>query len=528
MNPAAGKFQNFCGYLHKNQQNSFEYRCGRCGIDILIKNLDEIENHNSDHENQSEDAEDATIKCIRNLFQPIVELMDLNDDCIEAIFKYLSPNDLNAMSSTCSRYKCLAEQTFYRTRDSETVKVIGNGRTIRFDFNHSSKFVENFLSFIRSVDIRLTDSSSIFNTFRFVKANCSSRLLHLNLNGTNLPMSLIKSHGDVIAEQLKHLKTLSINILKFDDIHHLLRHCENLQTLIFEVREYYTTGNRINHNNTWMNETYPKLDNLIIHGATNLFMDLTNFLQNNPQMKAIVCNNLSAMESICVAGTNLPYVAMKFLYERDFLQILDTIVQFGNREHIKSLDLVFADLNARFMSFGDIFRMKFIKGLHIGRMFLNMLDHTTFSSANIERLCVHSVKTTGWLGFEITKYFPNLQEFRFSHAKSQKNCIVSFLKPIIKRMGTLKDIFIDLRYEQFINLTENDLIAFHALRSKLENPSTVTIHLNKRHAKELNGIILDKSLVRIQFEDMILCPLCCDCKQPLVRYLKRINAHNAQ
>lgn len=442
--------------------------------------------------------------------EPIIKVLeDLDVNCIETIFKFLPLNDLAAFSLTCKTYKTWAEQYF--DRNSECGEIwIDADETVRFFQYFAEQFEVRFRSLIRSIVVEIWKPDLMMETCSFIRKNCAKQLKSIRCNCSCKGYHFTEIHVNVLAEQIKKLKKFTIHCLQCGNI--ILQHCKELQVL-----NIYMYGIPDGYKITTINETFPNLSILILKVPDEIRFDLTEFLKNNPQLKAIYCGNSTAFKCLCMTQNCLSYAAIHFVNET---QLLDNWIDFKNCckwKMIRTLDLVVGSYISD-STYRAIFDLNYVQGIHYSVDINNATFDEMSIQQNIKRLCMYFPQEfTNQKAEEIVKYFPNLNELRIceNRALMPKLPLKGIIMPFISQIVDLKHLYIDIDVDR----STTDLHELENARSNLKDAFTVNVHLKANNSKE-HQTQFESSLIVMQFEPSMDCPLCSGAK--LESYIESI------
>lgn len=474
------------GYLCQNEQDKFIYCCRTCHFECT--NSNQLEKHTLTHK----------------------QISDLDIKCMENIFKFLPSDDLAAMSLTCQTYKIWSEEYFWRKRKTGTVQILADD-SIHFDFRNAKFYEIYFSSLVPSVRLSIEgDATSLEMIFQFIKKNCCKQFKSFEIWASE-PDIEMDDHVQLIQDQIKELEILDINYVSRIDI--FTKYARNLKALIFK---FY--GIEMPFDIAFMNESFPHLKSLIIETLSTLQIDLTTFLNRNPQLVAVIVENcFLAIKTLLQINVKLPLVIVKMQFIRGFEEIKNEFKFCCQQANVKSLELVFNYPDSMDeITLRQIFSSEYIEGLHYSLNRRIKYDGLKVQP-NLKRLClsIETELTTQMLDDlvkMIMNYIPNLNELRIEATIGWRiTSIRNILIPIISRVKTLNHIY--LKYHEKVKISQFDVMKLNEVRSALMyglmGPTIMTIHLNN----ELTNIVPslpETSSILIMFETQ-KCMSCCLC-----------------
>lgn len=499
------------GFIRKNAGNSLIYCCSSC--DLVFYSSSGLEAHIFDHK----------------------EFSDLPNEIVEQIFGYITTNDLAAMSLTCRRYRDLAETFFERELNCGRAFIKSSYETgrnrVRFIKPFASERYEIcFRSFMPNVFVNIRDAALLRDTLRFIRDCCAKQLQQLAIRSFNEACHLDADHIRIIAEQVKHLKVLTLSNIPCST--RLLERCVDLQIL------WIDSGRPSAQEGAWINRTYTTLNTFILspHGSGGRFgqENWSNFLLNNPQLRIVVCEAEFDARGLLLTGTPLPYAAISFTCKPLLQSIWNALEMCVNRRKIQSLDIIIGEQIYSGTILRRLINLNYIKGFHYS---INHKNHSVFNDMdvqlNVERLCIRfKVKFSEIHLMKVVDCFPNLLELRiivYEHTYSSVQTtfgisLKNILMPIIGRLAKLKHIYF-INSKERMTVSKKELNELHWARTKLPNASYVTIHSSETLSDGLNASKRPR-LVLVQQDSKVICPMCFPHKEPglLISYLNDLPA----
>lgn len=264
----------------------------------------------------------------------------LNDDCIDAIFEYLPPEDLCSMSFTCERMRGVAHEHFCRKYAAKFPNVVVDLNRVSEDerISHHLNYDENYLKyFLPCVPITRIECENIQlkDLIRFINAECDniSNLTEIHFGGHSLSVDKENEFN----HELNSIENVSIYKYGGGDIYNgLLKFCPNLKSLAIA-----TDGEG---NTNWMLQTYPNLKSLSIRFDDKfhrtVFEELAEqFFQRNPQVKDVTCSIISTMKVLLQKVPNIERLTMKFGYFHNMNNIINDLQSYCVHNRVQWLAL---------------------------------------------------------------------------------------------------------------------------------------------------------------------------------------------
>lgn len=276
------------------------------------------------------------------------EIFRLNDDCFEAIFCWLSAEDLPAVSDTCVRIQNLVKIYFVRQHAVKRTEIQRiNGIVTVKKYGSLSDVIPN-VAFCGNQKLpKSWDSQNrLYRVndllYYYMQSKCNKRPKSMHFEDMNLN----RFDGEYISKPLKTVEELVFQNCDLDDFYiNILRRCENIKRLT--VKKCNIASQE--EDTSWLNQQYPKLESLKIHLSAALdMMVLDDFLRYNSQIKkfAYICRLSkypTRIENILVAIRHLQLeelfltFAVVCNFQNIYLWLLDILKQ----KQFKRLDLEF-------------------------------------------------------------------------------------------------------------------------------------------------------------------------------------------
>lgn len=245
-----------------------------------------------------------------------IELLDLNDDCLLAVLRKLSLNNLNSTGLTCRRLRCLVNMTYkhhdqiqcfdvrkmafyFRNSNSDDIRK----RDPKYDhqwIQNINGYLNKFGKIIEKIEFNELGPISIPSEFTneiltFILGFCSNALKSVKLH-----------HINILPKSISNAQEIFSHLTKLDDNEHLnwvtiLPMCRNLETLLLEFPEAEAVLN--------LNYDFPKLKtfhfkfNLSLpsrkrsrHRLFKHFPVLENFIRRHQNLNKLSINHGSWLE----------------------------------------------------------------------------------------------------------------------------------------------------------------------------------------------------------------------------------------
>lgn len=475
--------------ITKKRRIDGNYTCAKCDFEFL--SVTELEAHNSQ--------------------EFCTNITALDENCLDMIFKFLSPNDLAAMSLTCKRYKELTERYFYLNCETEPIFIQCTVENTEFLFQSADRFAyeETFSSLIRSVYV-CCEPELMNHSFEFIRNNCAKRLRSLSLFASEIESKIKVEQGVIIKDQLEFLKKLKITNITSEDVYAtLLQHCKHLEVLeIFENFAEFTNEQSTETTTVWLNQTYANLKSVTVCISKLDSMDFTNFFQLNPQLKNVIVANGSAIKSLCRSDLNLNYAALLFQCKKQYQDVNSDIIEWCKRKHCDKLELVLKFHPIDETMIRTAINLNNIRSLHLYDARAIFSTNIKLKAPTITELCLKNIiAITDDMSARLDAIFPNLCELKMKIIFDADNEIERFndkIMPIMNHFKKLKHFwFTCLANYQFTDINE-----LNQARSTLMDACQMTIHINSLNNDDLDSIQSQMDFIKIQSNWSPFCTLC--------------------
>lgn len=428
-----------------------------------------------------------------------LSLLNMNDDCIEAIFERLPVSELGSFSFTCKRLYALACEFFNRHHTDESIiieKRLGwNG--IRFAYGNNN-YKRYFASYFRRVNIYSDTISTSNGMLTFFTKNCCENLIELGLNH-------IRYDGSQSISIKNHLQQIETLVIRNCDIPNLyadiLIHCKKLKNLtIKQGNDWNTFGDNVRGRigNDWSEHTYPSLKFFSYFEIEDECADLEQFFIQNTSIERVECSNLKTINTICCHGIRLKHFSLQIEREteRTFWNDVEAYLIF------KLVDCFELNLDQSDLQDEDISRIKALgKYTAFHGFSLLTIGRTADICAvaedlkNLKYLCtqeiVQFINAQTLIQYKcLAESLPLIEELyvRLIDANSPNNddLVIKMIMPFVSSSKYLRFIVLDgpnnLRYMHLLR----DVVE---ARSKLQNAVPLTVYLNDDLCKRFQPTI---------------------------------------
>lgn len=417
-----------------------------------------------------------------------LKFLDLNDDCIFAIFERISLDDLCSMTFTCNRLRDLAFDHFKRKHPNEYIVISVKYSRVTGKFpvafaNYQPKYLKYFTKYIQNVEL-VGDRYEVKRLFNFIKEECCINLKTLDLY---ISAKLDSRHGKQIADQLNGLERLTIQGFRgtCEIYNGLLKYCKNLNSLTIKPFWDGTTD--------WMDHEYPTLKKLNLQFQYDLnhlerFKEMANeFFRKNPQIKDFTCGGIVLVKAILQNVNDIERLVIDFYENENPNDLVEDLKIYHRKSPIKSLELNVLNFDAT-QKIDELINLNVVHpingiNIHIQHdvdctaiMHLKQLKQLKlhFSNSGLNRVNV--------ILNEISKNAPKLYKVELTAGYmfiNDKRAILftDLSMPFVQNSLELKELTLDFGHTP-IKSHQNDLIRLNAVR-KIREASRMIISIKQ-------------------------------------------------
>lgn len=166
----------------------------------------------------------------------IIEFVDINEDCLEFIFRFLSLTDLNSIRATCQNLDAVVNIMPHYHRHFKSLNIAKMAKHYLIDIGNINGYLTRYGAYIEHIDfdnVETNMTSGIVNEiFSYIASNRMDALKSLKIYNVNLTAGTISKPS--IQELFKRLTKFEINFQC--DWAKMFPMCPNLETLIINNR----------------------------------------------------------------------------------------------------------------------------------------------------------------------------------------------------------------------------------------------------------------------------------------------------
>ncbi|XP_031640829.1 uncharacterized protein LOC116352404 [Contarinia nasturtii] len=454
-------------------------------------------------------------------------ISELNEYCIEEIFKWLSLDDLNSIGKTCKRLQQLAGQHFQRNYPRSFVKI-WHGYPFMMGQN-----VDGLSEFIQSITIvgwyrkfpkqeyTIVDEQTETEQYHYIKSKLDRSLKQIKFDGCRLT----KCKVNEIIPLLNGVKVIQmVECTVVDDLYDcLLKHCVNLERLLIGSTRFLSKCD-------WLRRKYPKLVHFQLIEEKPFTIkqeELLTFLQLNPNIRSFVahCWDLEkCIDYLIESKVQLDELTIKN-YNLMPTDILNTLHDSGFYKRINIFTT--SDLNKATIAVNGVGMLKASIILEPGsdysylanvkelwpswtaRMIMRCAINFNFNiniiiDTNNNENVIYQTELV-----HVAKCMINLERIWLKYLKLINSCDIL---PFIKYSPKLKEIYIVDGYNYHENLL--DLSTWNKERQKLGGACKITILIDDDcyFKTKLSSNSIDLSLITLKRQETYplthIDPLC--------------------
>lgn len=408
----------------------------------------------------------------------ITEFVDINDDCIDTIFRWLSLDDLASISATCEKFHQLAGEYFQRKFPENQIglRLLDTG----IDHETGERYQDNFIAFVRNLKIA-AHSNGVMPMFQYLKWNCCENLRELEFYWMNFEADV--SYGDGVKDQLSNLESIAFISCSIADLYGMfLKHCDNLKHLTVKdgfapLQKYF--------DRKWTKRTLSNLQSVTYYIDHDQYRDdLREFLKLNPQINTLACTGVNVMQT--TFQNVIDHISLRFYKESEFLSVFNELKTLSSKKIQLIFDNPLSPEAANLLkSLGSleafqILHFTYAPDIHTDEQFYSLLlslEHLKIFHLKFDDLSEKDM-------INISMNLPQLQElhlrqfhgntFRIFRANGLKN----FLMPLIQNSKNLRKIILNgLKANDSIELIANDPNSINDL-VKLKGNKAITIYFD--------------------------------------------------
>lgn len=204
-----------------------------------------------------------------------LNIIDLNDDCLEEIFMYLNMKQLFDLVTIHSNFISVCSRIFHRKYRNHEINISSHNMDSFKRFPRVLKSLSNVITSLRVTFDRF-DVLSNELLHRSIMENCAETLCELTLNGIQPAL--------VMRTTFPNLKKMSFNQGRLTVSHTELRKCfPNIRRLQLFFCQTEDPG--------FFEQTIPTLEEFTVAHHNSTFAQLSRFLELNPQLKSFIVYN---------------------------------------------------------------------------------------------------------------------------------------------------------------------------------------------------------------------------------------------
>lgn len=175
-------------------------------------------------------------------------ILDLNDDCLRDVFKMLDLSSLCALANVCTRFRCIAQDTFKvsKFKRLELQKICCSSLNRKKQIQVMACMLRHFGAFIEALDCSSLDNLTMSYGYRIIELMsryCNRTLTELEFNFINVQPHESQGRYNLrqgrsigndsvhLISQLSHLKILSVGSIWGLSLNDIPKICQSLNEL---------------------------------------------------------------------------------------------------------------------------------------------------------------------------------------------------------------------------------------------------------------------------------------------------------
>lgn len=436
----------------------------------------------------------------------------LNDDCFEAIFRWLSAEELSRLSATCARIWNLVKYYFrrrYPNKRCEIVEINGIPAVRKYaaicdvlqvvSFHGIPKFYVN---------------RPFYANLLIFDNNLLSYYLHSPCN--KLPkcirfeqITLSHKEGEILSDVLECVESIELINCRLQSTYgSLLAHCKRLKNLTVRSCNTIDEQNYATDTEDWLSKSYPVLESIDIQlRASSDYSELANFLLLNPKIKRFSCRsrlttNQCSLNNVLTSNIeNAKQLENLFLTigECNFTDMFVRLTKMCERPNFKTLSLEFNGTDVKDIlidNFSTLAELKQLQTLHITNVnFVRDLPDNVNPLVHLAELHLNQLANCNFSAKNISMLVPNLERLIVRDSCYFTPSVVDFIQPFVADLPKLNKIVVAHGAWANVNYRLADL---NEQRQKLEDACMVFIWLNPPNGNVKEGVnIVGKTLIRL-------------------------------
>lgn len=431
-----------------------------------------------------DDTPESTIKP-KETVEQTAEIFRLNDDCFEAIFRWLFTENLDVLSKTCVRIQNLVKIYFARIYPRKRIEIHRMSHRVGVKEYECMKDIIPNISFygVRGqrrhnwIARNASDDSELIDYY--LHSDCHKSPTAFRFRN----MVLLRKEGQSLCNVLKNVQTVQFINCELDRPYaDILIHCDNIRSLSVRLCSF-KWDNRL-----WIKQHYPTLETFEIQ--LNVSWDhseLSEFFQLNPQIRRFFCRSrLSAdlfkiqivMDAVCRFAVQLEELFLTIGGQCDFIPIYIDLLSMSERDTLKRLSLEFSTADAKDIFIDNLNNLACLSklyALHLTNIDIDRdLPNNIDVLANLKELHLNNVANSEYFARTIAAVTPRLELLVVRNACYFTPSVVCFIQPFIEFLPKLKKIVLAHDVWATINQRLADL---NKIRQSLDGACTVFIWL---------------------------------------------------
>lgn len=408
----------------------------------------------------------------------------LNDDCFEAIFTFLTADDLTNLSDTCLHIHSLVKTFFSRMYPRKRIEIDWiNGIVAIRKYAALKEVIQNV--WFKGMQKKLSKQKHNYLPDFYNDSNLISYYIYSMCN--RLPklvrfenMMLQQRDGIMMKTTLENIESIELIGCNVDGIYeNFLGRCKNLKHLTVRLCNGW-------EEKSWLEQAYPSLRSLDVQleGAAE-HEALIDFFRRNPHIKKFSCrshlsSNLSQIENVmkAIMGSNLRLEELFLTIGGvcNFRNIYLNLMNISEQEQFKRLSLEFSSREVKELlidSLNYLATMQKIHVLHITSVDIaEDLPTNMCVLSSLKELHLNNLPNSVYSARMLAMVIPNLEVLVIKNSVYFTPSVIEFIEPFIEHVPMLRKIVIPLQLWRQIH---KNLMNFNNRRLQLQGACTVSI-----------------------------------------------------
>lgn len=409
----------------------------------------------------------------------------LNNDCILEILKYLSLDDLGAVSVTCEKLQQLGGEHFqkkYPELVSSAITIKDSNGVIGFE--NSENYKRYFSRLFENVKILFWKVGMGDRLLEFLRINCCKTIKKIEFDCSKWSVAFAEG----IADFLGSVETISFvltpnYVFCFDDILNCSSHLKNLKIVCCTDRLKFPIAN------------CPKLETFEFEGSLPPIQHFTKFLEINPTIRRVTWRqirfNIDLVKRFLIMIAESQVEELLFDWNANCSNesaqsIQNELGLLNMRSTFKRFELYLLSASNTVINFVELAHLKSFSGFHLNSIYPHHSDPhvSAFNSfINLTTLSIDG-NVSEMLAVNLSQHLVNLKTLNLYRTYSNVKEVYSIESQIaafVRNTPKLAEIFIPFRKNVMLDVSKLNMD-----RAMLKGATKLIIHLRQDVAKNFD------------------------------------------